>query len=203
MPKTHKKRYYAKKTKTKTKTKTKVKAGYVSATARAMIAALEARITHNIGQLRQLLARIAPTLTLKSREYKDYINNVSTSYEYNHKNIPIVLLRLITRIHTVLERVNHLLRCHNEPAFLEAELERNGYNDMVTFIDLTLTNMEELEERMQRHTQNSLDDYNISARYGVEIIPTIRNRTNRRIDATVTPLDGERGRALTRRTRTI
>ena len=101
MPKTHKKRHYAK----KTKTKTKVKAGYVSTTARAMIAALEARITHNIGQLRQLLARIAPTLTLKSREYKDYINNVSTSYEYNHTNIPIVLLRLTTQIHTGLERV--------------------------------------------------------------------------------------------------
>lgn len=199
MPKTHKKRYYAKKT--KTKTKTKVKAGYVSATTRAMITALEARITHNIGQLRQLLARIAPTLTLKSREYKDYINNVTTSYEYNHKNIPIVLLRLITQIHTVLERVNHLLRCHNEPAFLEAELGRNGYNDMVTFIDLTLTNMEEIEERMQRHTQSALDDYNISARYGVEIIPTIRNRTNRRTDAIVRPLDGERGHALTRRTR--
>ena len=63
--------------------------------------------------------------------------------------------------------------------------------------------MEEIEERMQRHTQNSLDDYNISARYGVEIVPTIRNRTNRRIDAIVRPLDGERGRALTRRIRTI
>jgi hypothetical protein len=196
MPKTKRK------TKRKLNKKTKAKAGYVSATAQAMLASLEASITHNIAQLRQSLANIVPTLILKSRQYKAFINSVTTSYEYNHKNIPIVLLRLIAQIRTVLERVNHLLRFHNEPAFLEAEIARHGFNDIVTFIDLTLTNMEDIEDKMQRHTQSALDDYK-GAQLGVEIRPAIRNNTNRRTDAIVRPPRTTRARALTRRTRSI
>ena len=194
MPKTHKKKQYAK--------KTKAKAGYVSASTRAMLASLEARLTQNIAQVRQSIARIFPILVLKSRQYKAFINSVITSYEYNRKKIPIVLLRLITQIQTVLERVNHLLRFHNEPAFLEAELGRNGYNDIVTFIGLTITNMEDVEDNMQRYTQHSLDDYR-GAQLGVETQPAIRNRTNRRTDAIVRPPRTTRSLALTRRTRSI
>ena len=188
--------------KTSRKRKHKRKAGYVSASARAMIASLEAILEQNIGQLRQALARIAPTLILKSSQYKAFINSVSTSYEYNHKHIPIVLLRLITQVHTVLERVNHLLRFHNEPAFLEDELARNGFNDIGTFIDLTLTNMEEVEQRMQHYTQTALDDYK-GAQLGIEMRPAIRNNTNRRTDAIVRPPRTTRARALTRRTRSF
>jgi hypothetical protein len=200
MPKTSKNRKRARKA--KSKTKTKVKAGFVSAAARAMLVSLEANITHNLRQLRQSLARIVPILVLKSRQYKAFINSVSTSYEYNHKHIPIVLLRLIAQIRIVLERVNHLLRFHNEPAFLEAELARNGFNDIVTFIDLTLTNMEDIEDKMQHHTQSALDDYK-GAQLGIEIRPTIRNSTNRRTDAIVRPPRTTRAQALTRRTRSF
>jgi hypothetical protein len=167
-----------------------------------MLASLEASITHNTAQLRQSLARIVPTLILKSRQYKAFINSVTTSYEYNVKNIPIVLLRLIAQVRTVLERVNHLLRFHNEPVFLEAELARHGFNDIVTFIDLTITNMEEVEQRMQHYTQNALDDYR-GSQLGVETQPAIRNRTTRRTDAIVRPPRTTRARALTRRTRSF
>ena len=201
MPKT-KRKNRKRAIKAKSKTKTKVKAGFVSAAARAMLASLEANITHNLQQLRQSLARIVPILVLKSRQYKAFINSVSTSYEYNHKHIPIVLLRLIAQIRIVLERVNHLLRFHNEPAFLEAELARNGFNDIVTFIDLTLTNMENVEQHMQLYTQSALDDYK-GAQLGIEIRPAIRNSTNRRTDAIVRPPRTTRAQALTRRTRSI
>jgi len=184
------------------KAKSKTKAGYVSASAQAMLASIEATITHNIAQLRQSLANIVPTLTLKSRQYKTFINSVITSYEYNVKHIPIVLLRLIAQIRTVLERVNHLLRFHNEPAFLEEELARHGFNDIVTFIDLTITNMEDIEDKMQRHTQSALDDYK-GAQLGIEIRPAIRNNTNRNTDAIVRPPRTTRARALTRRTRSF
>ena len=204
MPKSSKNRKHARKAKAKAKAKnkTKTKAGYVSASAQAMLASLEATITHNIAQLRQVLDNIVPTLILKSIQYKTFINSVSTSYEYNVKHIPIVLLRLIAQISTVLERVNHLLRFHNEPAFLEAELARHGFSDIVTFIDLTLTNMEDIEDKMQRHTQNALDDYK-GAQLGVEIRPAIRNNTNRNTDAIVRPPRTTRARALTRRTRSF
>jgi hypothetical protein len=198
MPKSSKNRKHTR----KNDRKNKVKAGYVSATARAMLASLEASITHNTAQLRQSLARIVPTLILKSGQYKAFINSVTTSYEYNVKNIPIVLLRLIAQVRTVLERVNHLLRFHNEPVFLEAELARHGFNDIVTFIDLTITNMEEVEQRMQHYTQNALDDYR-GSQLGVETQPAIRNRTTRRTDAIVRPPRTTRARALTRRTRSF
>uniref|UniRef100_A0A6C0D5Y9 Uncharacterized protein n=1 Tax=viral metagenome TaxID=1070528 RepID=A0A6C0D5Y9_9ZZZZ len=202
MPKSSKNRKHARKAKAKAKNKTKTKAGYVSASAQAMLASLEATITHNRAQLRQVLTNIVPTLILKSIQYKTFINSVSTSYEYNVKHIPIVLLRLIAQIRTVLERVNHLLRFHNEPAFLEAELARHGFSDIVTFIDLTLTNMEDIEDKMRRHTQNALDDYK-GAQLGVEIRPAIRNNTNRNTDAIVRPPRTTRARALTRRTRSF
>jgi hypothetical protein len=204
MPKTKRKRKRKRKRKTKRKLnkKTKAKAGYVSASAQAMLASIEATITHNRAQLRQSLVNIVPTLILKSIQYKTFINSVSTSYEYNVKHIPIVLLRLIAQIRTVLERVNHLLRFHNEPAFLEAELARHGFSDIVTFIDLTLTNMEDIEDKMQRHTQNALDDYK-GAQLGVEIRPAIRNSTTRNTDAIVRPPRTTRARALTRRTRSF
>ena len=154
MPKTSKNRKHTRKNDRKNdrklNTRTKGKAGNVHASATAMLASIEARLTHNhnIAQLTQTMANIAPTFILKSRQYKDFINRVTTSYEYKHKNIPSVLLILITQIHDVLERVNHVLRFHNEPAFLEAELVRNGYNGIVTFIELTLTNMEDIEDKM-------------------------------------------------------
>ncbi len=95
-----------------------------------------------------------------------------------------------------------MLRFHNEPAFLEAELARHGFNDIVTFIDLTITNMEEVEQRMQHYTQNALDDYR-GSQLGVETQPAIRNRTSRRTDAIVRPPRTTRARALTRRTRSF
>ena len=212
MPKTSKNRKHTRKNDIKNdikndrklNKKTKAKAGYVPAAARAMLASLEARLTHNhnIAQLTQTMANIAPTLILKSSQYKTFINSVITSYEYNVKHIPIVLLRLIAQIRTVLERVNHLLRFHNEPVFLEAELARHGYNDIVTFIELTLTNMEDIEDKMQHYTQSALDDYK-GAQLGVEIRPAIRNNTTRNTDAIVRPPRTTRARALTRRTRSF
>jgi len=135
------------------KTKTKKRGGKVPEDVRARLATEAeniAELTHhnNIAELTQTMANIAPTFILKSRQYINFINRVTMSYEYKHKNIPSVLLNLITQIHDVLERVNHLLRFHNEPAFLEAELVRNGYNGIVTY-KLTLTNMEDIEDKME------------------------------------------------------
>jgi len=79
---------------------------------------------------------------------------------------------------------------------------RHGFNDIVTFIDLTITNMEDIEDKMQRHTQSALDDYK-GAQLGVEIRPAIRNNTTRNTDAIVRPPRTTRARALTRRTRSF
>jgi DNA integrity scanning protein DisA with diadenylate cyclase activity len=145
--------------KEKTRTKNaKANAGHVSARARELLASIEATLIQNHAQLAQSIARIAPILVLKSTQYKAFINSVTTSYEYKRKNIPSILLTMLAQSSTVLQRVNHLLRFHNEARFLQAELGRLGLNAISAFIELTLTSMEELEETMRDYTQNALAD---------------------------------------------
>ena len=193
MPKTKKRKYSKKLKKT---------GGYFPESNIELLASIESTLAQNYAQLTQTINTIYPTLSFKVRQYKAFINSVITSYEYNQKNIPVVLLRLISQMRTVLERLNHLIRLRTEQGFLQAELGRNGYNDMVTFIALTITNIEDIEEHMQDYTQSVLDDYR-GAQLGVETRPAIRNYTNRRTDAIVRPPRTTRAQALTRRTRSI
>ena len=133
------------------------------------------------------------------KTYEDFINSVVRSYEYRHKNIPSVLVTLITQIRTVIERANHIIRFHNEPEFLQEELAINGYDIIVAFIQLTIGNIEDLEDRMQDYTQNALDDYE-GTQLEIETQPTIRNRTTRR---TVAHSISNFARALAARARTL
>ena len=192
MPKTYKNKRYAKKNKNK--------AGKnAQAESRELLASIQA-YQLQLEELTQSIARIYPTLVIKVRQYKAFINSVFTSYEYRRKNIPSVLLTMITQIRTVLERVNHIIRFYNEPGFLQRELAVNGYNDIVAFIALTQRNIIDLDANMQYYTQNALDDYK-GAQLGIETQPNMRNTTTRRTDAIVRPPRTERARALTRRTR--
>ena len=192
MPKTYKNKRYAKKNKNK--------AGKnVQAESRELLASIQA-YQLQLEELTQSITRIYPTLVIKVRQYKAFINSVFTSYEYRRKNIPSVLLTMITQINLVLEEVNHLIRFHNEAGFLQRELAENGYNDIVDFIGLIIDNMEDLENNMRNYTQNALDDYK-GAQLGIETQPNMRNTTTRRTDAIVRPPRTERARALTRRTR--
>lgn len=191
MPKTKKRKYRKNLKKT---------GGYFPESNIELLTSIESTLAQNYTQLTQTISTIYPTLSFKVRQYEAFINSVITSYEYNQKNIPVVLLRLISQMRTVLERLNHLIRLRTEQGFLQAELGRNGYNDMVTFIELTITNIEDIEEHMQDYTQSVLDDYR-GAQLGVETRPAIRNYTNRRTDAIVRPPRTTRAQALTRRIR--
>jgi hypothetical protein len=192
MPKTYKNKRNTKKNKNK--------AGKnAEAESRELLASIQA-YQLQLEELTQSIARIYPTLVIKVRQYKAFINSVFTSYEYRRKNIPSVLLTMITQINLVLEEVNHLIRFHNEAGFLQRELAENGYNDIVDFIGLIIGNMEDLENNMRNYTQSALDDYQ-GAQLGIETQPNMRNTTTRRTDAIVRPPRTERARALTRRTR--
>uniref|UniRef100_A0A6C0DVS0 Uncharacterized protein n=1 Tax=viral metagenome TaxID=1070528 RepID=A0A6C0DVS0_9ZZZZ len=199
MPKIYKKKTRGKKTHIK---KTKTQAGKnAQAESRELLASIQA-YQLQLEELTQSIARIYPTLVIKVRQYKAFINSVFTSYEYRRKNIPYVLLTMITQINLVLEEVNHLIRFHNEAGFLQRELAENGYNNIVDFIGLTIDNMEDLENNMQNYTQNALDDYK-GAQLGIETQPNMRNTTTRNTDAIVRPARTTRAQALTRRIRTF
>ena len=192
MPKTHKNKRYAKKNKNK--------AGKnAQAESRELLASIQA-YQLQLEEITQSITRIYPILIIKVRQYKTFINSVFTSYEYRRKNIPSVLLTMITQIRTVLERVNHIIRFYNEPGFLQRELAVNGYNDIVAFIALTQRNIIDLDANMQYYTQNALDDYK-GAQLGIETQPNMRNTTTRKTDAIVRPPRTTRAQALTRRIR--
>jgi hypothetical protein len=199
MPKTSKNRKH---NKNRQFGKKKTKAGFAPATAREALASLEERLAQDYAEITQSINRIVPTFRVKAQQYEGFINSVTISYEYKRKNIPAILLTLISQVHSVLERVKHIIRFHSEPEFLQAELARHGYNSIVTFIGLTVTNMENLEDTMARYSESVLRDYSCS-QLGVETQPALRNRTIRRTDAIVRPPRTERTRALIRRIRSI
>jgi hypothetical protein len=198
MSKTHKKKHYSKKKHYAKKNKPKAGKN-AEAESRELLASIQA-YQLQLEQITQSITRIYPILIIKVRQYKAFINSVFTSYEYRRKNIPSILLTMITQIRTVLERVNHLLRLYNEPGFLQSELAANGYNDIVAFIALTQRNIIDLDANMQYYTQNALDDYR-GAQLGIETQPNMRNSTTRRTDAIVRPPRTARAQALTRRIR--
>ena len=198
MSKTHKKKHYSKKKHYAKKNKPKAGKN-AEAESRELLASIQA-YQLQLEQITQSITRIYPILIIKVRQYKAFINSVFTSYEYRRKNIPSILLTMITQIRTVLERVNHLLRLYNEPGFLQSELAANGYNDIVAFIALTQRNIIDLDSNMQYYTQNALDDYK-GAQLGIETQPNMRNNTTRRTDAIVRPPRTARAQALTRRIR--
>ena len=198
MSKTHKKKHYSKKKHYAKKNKPKAGKN-AQAESRELLASIQA-YQLQLEQITQSITRIYPTLIIKVRQYKTFINSVFTSYEYRRKNIPSILLTMITQIRTVLERVNHIIRFYNEPGFLQRELAANGYNDIVAFIALTQRNIIDLDANMQYYTQNALDDYK-GAQLGIETQPNMRNNTTRRTDAIVRPPRTARAQALTRRIR--
>jgi len=198
MSKTHKKKHYSKKKHYAKKNKPKAGKN-AQAESRELLASIQA-YQLQLEEITQSITRIYPTLIIKVRQYKTFINSVFTSYEYRRKNIPSILLTMITQIRTVLERVNHIIRFYNEPGFLQRELTANGYNDIVAFIVLTQRNIIDLDANMQYYTQNALDDYK-GAQLGIETQPNMRNSTTRRTDAIVRPPRTARAQALTRRIR--
>ncbi len=198
MSKTHKKKHYSKKKHYAKKNKPKAGKN-AQAESRELLASIQA-YQLQLEEITQSITRIYPILIIKVRQYKTFINSVFTSYEYRRKNIPSILLTMITQIRTVLERVNHIIRFYNEPGFLQSELAANGYNDIVAFIALTQRNIIDLDANMQYYTQNALDDYK-GAQLGIETQPNMRNSTTRRTDAIVRPPRTTRAQALTRRIR--
>ena len=200
MPKTNKKREYRKKRRYAKKNNTKAGKN-AEAESRELLASIQA-YQLQLEQLTQMLATMRPLLQAKSIQYTLISNSMLTSYEYDHRNIPSVLLTMLSYILPVIERINHLLRCHNDPAFLASELRSRGYNDTMSFIGLTLSNMEELDEKLVDYRSSVLADYK-GAQWGIETQPNMRNRTTRRTDTIVRPGRTTRAQALTRRIRSF
>jgi len=155
----------------------------------------------NLQRLTAFLARIYNALYLKELQLAAFVNSVNTSYEFNTRNTPRVLLQILPQVNNVLIRIRHILRFHNEPQFLRAEFRELGFFALRTFILNTIQEGRRIDTMLADYRANMEVDYNMAAQYGIETQPAMRNTTTHRTDAIVRPPNPERIRALTRRTR--
>lgn len=157
----------------------------------------------NLQRLSAFLARIYNSLYLKELQLAAFVNNVNTSYEFNTRNTPRVLLQILPQVNNVLMRIRHILRFHNEPQFLRAEFREVGFFPLRTFLLNTIVEGRRIDTMLADYRANMVVDYNMAAQYGIETQPDMRNTTTHRTDAIIRPPNPERTRALTRRTRSI
>ena len=155
----------------------------------------------NLQRLTAFLARIYNPLYLKELQLTAFVNSINTSYEFNTRNTPRVLLQILPQVNNVLIRIRHILRFHNEPQFLRAEFREVGFFPLRTFLLNTILEGRRIDTILADYRANMEVDYNMAAQYGIETQPAMRNTTTHRTDAIVRPPNPERTRALTRRTR--
>ena len=156
----------------------------------------------NLQRLTTLITTSYNFFNLTEIQLASFVNSVNTSYEFNTRNTPDVLLQILPEVNDVLIRIRHILRFHNEPQFLRAEFREVGYFALRTFILNTIGDTRLIHNIIGNYRANSVADYNM-AQIGVESQPALRNYTIRRTDAIVRPPRTTRTQALTRRTRSI
>ena len=156
----------------------------------------------NLQRLTTLITTSYNFFYLTELQLASFVNSVNTTYEFNTRNIPDVLLQILSEVTDVLIRIRHILRFHNEPQFLQAEFREVGYFALRTFILNTIGDTRRIHSIIGNYRANSVADYNM-AQLGVESQPALRNYTIRRTDAIVRPPRTTRALALTRRIRSI
>ena len=156
----------------------------------------------NLRRLTTLITTSYNFFYLSELRLASFVNSVNTSYEFNTRNTPVILLQMLPEVNNVLIRIRDILRFHNEPQFLEAEFREVGYFALRTFILNTIGDTRRIDNIIGHYRANMVADYNM-AQIGVESQPALRNYTIRRTDAIVRPPRTTRAQALTRRTRSI
>ena len=156
----------------------------------------------NLQRLTALLAQIYNFFYLTEVQLAAFVNSVNTTYEFNTRNTPDVLLQILPQVNNVLIRIRHILRFHNDPQFLRAEFREVGFIALRTFLLNTIGETRRIRNIIGDYRANMVADYNM-AQLGVETQPRMRNYTTRRTDAIVRPPRTTRSQALTRRTRSI
>ena len=154
----------------------------------------------NLQRLTTLITTSYNFFYLTEIQLASFVNSVNTSYEFNTRNTPDILLQMLPGINNVLIRIRHILRFRNEPQFLEAEFREVGYFALRIFILNTIGDARRIHNIIGNYRANMVADYNM-AQIGVETQPALRNYTIRRTDAIVRPPRTTRTQALTRRIR--
>jgi hypothetical protein len=176
--------------------KTKRLAGYAPQKVARQLAAMEEGLSRNRTaiRLRIVINNLIRILREKYNYYKDYKENLQSTYRYNYRFNTTVSRDLIRQLYEVLGRIAYLIRLYDEPGFLEHELIINSYDSIVDVIESTFGNMNILDENIRLYPQYIRDEYT-KAELGIV------NNTSRRADAITIHPDSVRTTALIRRIR--
>lgn len=176
--------------------KTKRLAGYAPQTVARQLAAMQEQLSRNrtAVELRIVINNLIRILREKYNYYKDYKENLQSTYRYNYRFNTTVSRDLIRQLYEVLGRIAYLIRLYDEPGFLEHELIINSYDSIVDVIESTFGNMNILDENIRLYPQYIRDEYT-KAELGIV------NNTSRRADAITIHPDSVRTTALIRRIR--
>ena len=155
----------------------------------------------NLQKLISIITRSYNFFYLTELQLAAFITSVNTTYEFNTRNTPDILLQMLPEVTNVLIRIRHILRFHNEPQYLQAEFREVGFIALRTFLLNTIREARHIHIIIGHYRANMAADYNM-AQLGVESQPNMRNYTTRRTDAIVRPPLTTRSIALTRRIRT-
>ena len=129
-----------------------------------------------------------------------FITSINTSYEFDKKNIPGMILDIEPDIKRGAQAVKFIIELHKNENKLKELFKRVGYNNMIITIDTMFERLRIALVSIRNFRNFAIEDYR-AAQLGIENEPNIRNTTTRRANMISRPPKTMRTTAMTRRTR--
>jgi hypothetical protein len=154
-----------------------------------------------LGRIRQELNRFTLTQLINLKQSMDFfITSVYTSYEFNTKNIPGIILEIEPEIKRGSQAAKFLIDLKENNNKLKELFKRVGYNNIIITINTMINRIEVAIVCIRNFRNFAIEDYR-AAQLGIENEPNIRNTTTRRANMISRPPRTMRATAMTRKTR--
>tara|TARA_Y100001970_G_C14206609_1_gene844425 strand:+ start:1585 stop:2235 length:651 start_codon:yes stop_codon:yes gene_type:complete len=139
-------------------------------------------------------------LEVLKQSYDYFIDSVNTSYQFDKKNIPSIILDIKPNVKKGQIAAKFLIDLRKNENKLKQLFKKVGYNNIITIIDTMTEDLQHALVSMKIFREFAINDYKAS-QLGLESKPVIRNTSTRRTDMVSRPPKTVRTRAITRRVR--
>ena len=154
-----------------------------------------------LGRVKQILNQFTSTQLKNLKQSFDFfINSTTTSYEFDEKKIPGIILDIQPDIKRGSQAAKFLIDLKENQDKLKLLFKRVGYNNIIITINTMFSRLQMAVVSIQNFKSFAIDDYRAS-QLGIETEPGVRNTSTRRSDMITRPPKTERTRAITRRVR--
>ena len=154
-----------------------------------------------LGRVKQNLNQFTSTQLKNLKQSFDFfINSTTTSYEFDEKKIPGIILDIQPDIKRGSQAVKFLIDLKENQDKLKLLFKRVGYNNVIITINTMFSRLQLAVVSIQNFKSFAIHDYRAS-QLGIETEPGVRNSSTRRSDMITRRPRTERSRAITRRIR--